>query len=107
MRQGERELQRIAIWSLGVLLLCSACGPVPLPVAEQQCIATARLAQRPRGSVGIGADSQGNIASNLSISISSDYIQGRDPDQVYASCVQSRSGLYPSRPFSSLPDARM
>jgi hypothetical protein len=94
------------IFILGFLVL-TACGPVPLPVAEQQCIEPARLAQRPRGSVSIGADSNGNIGTSLSIGISSDYIQGRDPDQVYTSCVQGRSGQYPSRPFSSLPEAHM
>lgn len=102
----ERELRAIVI-GLAAALLLGACGPVPLPVAEQQCIETARLAQRPRGSIGFGADSQGNVASNLSISISSDYLQGRDPDQVFAACVQNRSGQVPSRPFSDRPESRM
>lgn len=91
---------------LGVLAV-TACGPVPLPLAEQQCIEPAQLAQRPRGSVGIVADNHGNVGASLSIGISSDYVQGRDPDQVYANCVFSKSGMAPSRPFSARPEAHM
>ena len=90
-----------------VLLLLTACGPVPVAVAERQCIETAQLSQRPRGQVAFGADSNGNFGSSLSIGISSDFIQGRDPDQVYAACVQSRAGAPPSQPFSALPESRM
>lgn len=94
---------------LGILglILMSACGPIPVQLAEQQCIEPAQLAQRPRGSVGFVADSNGNVGTTLSIGISTDYLAGRDPDQVYASCVQGRSGMPPTRPFSSLPQSRM
>ncbi len=92
---------------LAVVTLCSACGPVPLALAEQQCIESAQLAQRPRGSIGIVADSRGNVGANLTIGVSSDYVQGRDPDQVYATCVQNKSGMRPSQPFSALPESRM
>ena len=96
------------VWGMfAVALLCSACGPVPLPMAEQQCIEPAQLAQRPRGSFGIVADNRGNVGASLTVGISSDYVQGRDPDQVYATCVQNKSGLRPSLPFSALPESRM
>ena len=96
------------VWGLfAVAVLCSGCGPVPLPMAEQQCIEPAQLAQRPRGSFGIVADNRGNVGANLTVGISSDYVQGRDPDQVYATCVQNKSGLRPSLPFSALPESRM
>lgn len=99
-------MRGIGLAGLGLLLLMAGCGPIPLAVAEQQCIETARLAQRPRGSIGFGADSNGNLGTSLSLSISSDFIRGRDPDQVYAACVQNKSGMYPSRPFSALPESR-
>ena len=89
------------------LALMTGCGPVPVDLAERQCIEPAQLAQHPRGSVGFVADNHGNFGTSLSIGISSDYIQGRDPDQVYAACVQSKSGINPSRPFSALPEAHM
>ena len=89
---------------LGLLGL-TACGPIPLAMAEQQCIEPAQLAQRLQGSFGIVADSNGNVGTTLSIGISSDYLAGRDPNQVYAQCVFQRSGQNPSRPFSTLPEA--
>ena len=96
----------LAILGAGLAAL-TACGPVPVDVAMQQCIEPARLAQHPRGSVGIGADSHGNLSTSVTIGISSDYLTGRDPDQVFASCVQGRSGQYPPVPFSSLPESRL
>lgn len=98
---------RVGKYLVSVLLLTAACGPVPLPLAEQQCIEPARLAQKPQGSFGIVADNHGNVGTSLSFGISSDYLQGRDPDSVYAACVQGKSGMLPSRPFSSLPDAHI
>jgi hypothetical protein len=90
---------------LGLTML-SACGPIPFPQAEQQCLEPARLAQGPRGSVGVVADSEGNVGATFTIGVSMDYLAGRDPDQVYANCVFNRSGQAPSRPFSSLPQLR-
>lgn len=99
-------MRKILAMGLGLLTLAS-CGPVPVEVAERQCIESAQLAQRPRGSVGFVADSNGNFGTSISIGVSSDYLAGRDPDQVYVSCVQGRSGQMPTRPFSSLPESRM
>ena len=38
---------------LSLLLLLVACGPIPLEEAERQCTEQARLAQQPRGTVGV------------------------------------------------------
>lgn len=91
---------------LSMLLLLAACGPMSLEQAERQCIEPARLAQQPRGTVGIVAGNHGAGAFG-SVTISSDYLQGRDPDIVYGDCVRARAGQSPSRPFSSLPQSRM
>lgn len=90
--------------SVLALLLLSACGPVSLQQAERECFNRARLAQQPRGEVGIGVDSNGNIESNIELNISSDYIQGRDPSAVFDQCVYEKSGLAPSRPLYSYPE---
>jgi hypothetical protein len=90
---------------LTVMVLAS-CGPIPVEQAEQQCIEPARLAQKPRGSVGFVADSNGNFGTSVTIGISNDYLQGRDPNQVYQSCVFNKSGQNPLRPFSALPESR-
>ena len=78
-----------------------------LPDAERACIDDAQLAQRPRGSVAIGIGSGGSTGALIELGISSDYLLHRDPDQVYAACVQQRAGLAPSRPFSTMPESRM
>ena len=93
--------------ALTVLFLLSACGPMALDQAERLCASDAQLAQHPRGSVGFGVGSGGQAAASLELNLSSDYLLRRDPDQVYAACVQSRAGQPPTRPFSATPYARM
>ncbi len=92
----QMVLLALAGWAL------ASCAPVPLEIAEGQCADQARLAQHPRGSISVAADSQGHLGASVEIGISSDFVTGQDPDQVYSNCVFQRSGLYPSRPFSSL-----
>ena len=81
-----------------------SCGPVPVDVAERDCLQNARLAASPRGYVGLGVNANGNAAGVLDVSISSDYLAGRDPSAVFNACVQQRSGQFPSRPLTSMPD---
>ncbi|MGV8987893.1 MAG: hypothetical protein ACOH2H_16595 [Cypionkella sp.] len=92
--------------TLCALAFLSACGPMSLPDAERACLSDARLAQHPRGWVAVGVGSGGRTGAGFSMDISSDYLLGRDPDAVYATCVQQRAGQPPSRPFTSLPESR-
>lgn len=89
-----------------VLPLLAACGPIPVAQAERECFERARLASQPRGEVGFGVGSGGETAGNLSLSISSDFIAGRDPSAVYDACVHQKSGQPPTRPLYSRPDWR-
>lgn len=84
-----------------------ACGPMTLPDAERACISDAQMAQHPRGSVAFGIGSGGSKGASVELGISSDYLLHRDPDQVYAACVQQRAGVAPLRPFSTMPESRM
>lgn len=84
------------------LLLLAACGPITLADAERQCFERARLAQQPRGTVMVGGSNRGAVAG-LDITISSDYLAGRDPSSVYDSCVMSKAGQPPSRPLYDMP----
>ncbi len=86
-----------------VLLALAACGPVSLQQAEEECYDKARLAEQPRGEISIGVDQGGNVGTEISIGISSDYLQGRDPSQVYNDCVMQRAGQMPSQPYYTLP----
>ena len=87
---------------LGLVLVLTACGPIPVAQAERDCRQDARLAQQPRGEVKLGIGSDGRIVRELDVDISSDFIMGRDPEKVWQSCVLNRSGQLPTRPYSSL-----
>ena len=93
---------------LGLILLglLAACGPVPREVAERNCYERARLAQQPRGEIRAGLGSDGEAAGGFDIAVSSDFLMGRDPAQVYDSCVYQQSGQLPSQPLYSRSDWR-
>jgi hypothetical protein len=80
------------------------CGPVPLAQAERECFQRARLAQQPRGEIAVGAGSDGRTSGSVELTVTSDYIMGRDPSAVYDACVMQRAGVPPSRPLYSFPD---
>ena len=90
--------------SVVLMLLLASCGPVSLPQAERACFERARLAQQPRGTVGVGVNSNGKTTGLLDLQVSTDYLQGRDPAAVYDQCVYQKSGLPPSQPLYSRPD---
>jgi len=95
---------------LAVLLIVpaflAACGPMTLAQAERQCFERARLAKQPRGEVSVGASSDGRTAAGLKLSVSSDFLLGRDPAAVYETCVMQKAGEPPSRPLYMRPDWR-
>ena len=87
-----------------LLILLVACGPVSVQQAEKACFEQARLAQHPRGTVGVGINSNGKPSGVLDVQISGDYLQGRDPSAVYDQCVVQKSGQVPSQPLYSRSD---
>lgn len=90
--------------SVVLVLLLASCGPVSLPQAERACFERARLAQQPRGTVGVGVNSNGKTSGLLDLQVSTDFLQGRDPAAVYDQCVYQKSGLPPSQPLYSRSD---
>lgn len=86
------------------MLVLAACGPVSVQQAERECLPKARLAQQPRGEVAVGVDSNGRVGSRAEVTVSSDFLLGRDPNQVFETCVIQRSGALPSKPFYSYPE---
>lgn len=90
-----------------LLALLAACGPMSVDQAMKACFEPARLAQAPRGEFGVRLDNHGNVSTRLSVGISTDYVQGRDPDQVFDACVRQRAGQPPLYPFSSMPESRL
>jgi ABC-type amino acid transport substrate-binding protein len=81
-----------------MLPLAAACGPVSEELAYEQCTERAMLAAQPRGEIGIGVGSDGPAARG-SVTISSDFIAGRDPQLVYENCFRNLTGAGPTRPL--------
>ena len=82
---------------LGLTLV--SCGPVSPERAADMCEERARAATGPTGEVGIGITSDGDARGRFEIGITSDYIRGRDPYDVYDSCVRQKTGQGPIRPL--------
>jgi hypothetical protein len=88
---------RLAIISLALVL--SACGPVSPERAARMCEERARAATGPTGEIGIGINSDGKTRGSVEIGVTSDYLRGRDPYQVYEDCVRQKTGQGPIRPL--------
>jgi hypothetical protein len=80
-----------------------ACGPVSLDQAERACAPRAHLAAKPQSSVGVLYNSNGTTQIGGSFGISTDYLQGRDPNDVFRACVQDQSGQVTTRSYLDLP----
>lgn len=82
-------IARAAVISLAAL---SACGP-PSPEALQRiCSDRARAAAGPTGNIGVGIGS-GGVATDLEVTIGSDFITGRDPQAVYDACIAQQTRI--------------
>jgi hypothetical protein len=82
------------------LPMLTACDTTMSPErAYEQCSERARLAAHPRGSVGMGVGSGGNALGNLDVTVTSDFLTGRDPYVVYDTCFRNLTGAGPTRPL--------
>lgn len=80
-----------------------ACGPMPIDQAERACAQRAHLAQKPQSSIGVLFNSDGTTQVGGTFGISTDYLQGRDPNDVFRTCVQDQSGLVTTRSYLDFP----
>lgn len=98
------------IFALPWVALVSACGPVPVAQAETSCLRDAELAASPRGEVTMGvAGGHGasrGVTGEVDLELSTDYLAGRDPSDVFNRCVMRRSGQLPTRSLYDHPDWR-
>lgn len=84
----------------------SACGPMSMQQAESQCFLRARQAVNPLAGSSIGIGSEGLYLDDVALSVTSDFLRGRDPATVYDTCVIQKTGQLPSRPLMARPDWR-
>lgn len=99
----------IALTSASLLAGLTACGPVPVDQAERSCLRNAELATKPRGEVAVGAfggDGGSRVGGQIELEISSDYVMGRDPSDVFNRCVVNKSGQTPTRVLADQPGWR-
>ena len=90
----------MAVMAVATLSTLAACGrTVSAERAFEQCTERARLAERPRGRIGVGVGSDG-VASDFDLTITSDFLTGRDPYIVYDTCFRNLTGAGPTRPLS-------
>jgi hypothetical protein len=85
---------------LVILSILAGCDvpPVTPEQAADRCEARARATQGPTGGVTIGANNRTGGFANAEIGISSDFLRGDDPLQVYQACVFQLTGQMPVRP---------
>lgn len=83
-----------------LLVMVVGCAPVPVDPEDvaQRCEERARAAQGPTGSVTIGVNSRSGPSVGGSVGVTGDFLAGRDPLDVYVSCVMQRTGQPPIRP---------
>lgn len=94
---------RFALLCAALALPTVACGPVSQQSAESQCFLRAQLASKPRGYVSGGMGSDGPVGAG-EVTMTSDFILGNDPSQVYESCVVQKTGQLPGVPLTLRPD---
>ena len=88
-------------WACITVLPClvAACDiPVDPARAADDCEARARAAQAPESRITLGANSNTGPFASGSVSVSSDFVRGRDPVALYESCVFQKTGELPIRP---------
>ena len=84
--------------ALASLLVLAACSTVTPERAAQRCEERAQAAMGPQGNVTVGVNSQSGGFASGNITFSSDYLAGRDPYEVYRTCVIDMTGQEPYRP---------
>jgi len=80
--------------------MLAACATTMTPErAADFCEARARDAQAPTGGVTLGTNSRTGGFASVELGVSSDFVAGRDPLEVYETCVFDRTGAAPIRPY--------
>lgn len=88
---------------LAIFAYCALAACTPQPISPERaaeiCEDRARAAQGPTGRVSVGTNSNSGGFGSVEIGVSSDFVAGRDPLEVYEQCVFDRTGAAPIRPL--------
>ena len=84
------------VLALAALAACGPPAPLPPERAAEICAQRARDAAGPRGRVTVGANSRSGVYTDAGVLVTSDFLRGRDPAEVYRSCVQALAGGTPA-----------
>ena len=76
---------------------CAKTPPTPEQAAAR-CEERAQAAQAPTGGVSVGVNNRTGVSTGVHIGLSGDFLTGRDPIEVYESCVIDLTGEPPIRP---------
>ncbi|KAB7616354.1 hypothetical protein F9L33_00290 [Amylibacter sp. SFDW26] len=81
---------------------CTKPEPITVERAMAICTERARDAVKPNVNVGVGVGIGKRVRTGVGIGIelSSDYLKGRDPEEVYEECVVAKSGEKPTQPLT-------
>lgn len=90
-------MMRAAILMTLALAACTPTPPTP-EQAVQRCEQRAQAAQAPEVGMTVGASNRGGPFASASIGVSADLLRGRDPLEVYETCVIELTGQQPIRP---------
>jgi len=96
MMLGACDLSKLALGLSPAPL--AACTPQSPEQVAARCEERARAAQAPEFGLTLRANSNSGTFASGSVSISSDLLRGRDPLDVYESCVIDQTGQPPIRP---------
>lgn len=86
-----------ALVALVILAGCETTPPTP-EEAAQRCEERAQAAQAPSVGGNVGINSRTGTSVGINIGLSADLLRGRDPLEVYETCVIDLTGEPPIRP---------
>ncbi len=82
-----------------ISLFLAACGPISPEEAADRCEERAQRAVGPTGEARIGVNSDRGVVGGVELTVTDDYVLGRDPQTVYENCVLQFTGQAPVRPL--------
>lgn len=91
-------MRALPLVAAALMAACTPPAPPTMAQAEAQCRQRADAATRPQTQIAVGVGTGGTSAS-VQIGLSSDYLAGRDPENVYITCVTRLTGQAPETPL--------